>query len=141
MELHSEWITGFVDGEGCFHVSITKNEGMKLGYQVLPEFTVTQHERSIQVLHGLKTFFGTGVVRSSQGKSKKILSYKVRNATDLRTIILPFFLKHPLKTSKNVEFLKFRRVLLMMEQGEHLTEEGLLAIQKLKIESNASRNE
>ena len=26
------WVTGFVDGEGCFHVSVTQNKNYKLGW-------------------------------------------------------------------------------------------------------------
>ena len=51
MKLDSQWITGFVDGEGCFHVGINPHPSMKTGFQVLPEFTVVQHERDVQVLH------------------------------------------------------------------------------------------
>jgi hypothetical protein len=45
MELSPDWVVGFVDGEGCFHVSITRHPSMKIGYQVLPEFVVVQHRR------------------------------------------------------------------------------------------------
>jgi hypothetical protein len=44
MNLNAQWVVGFVDGEGCFHVGINQNESMSLGVQVLPEFTVVQHE-------------------------------------------------------------------------------------------------
>src|SRR5437867_1233634 len=54
MDLDAGWITGFVDGEGCFHVGIAKHPEMTAGVQVLPEFTVVQHERDVQVLHALK---------------------------------------------------------------------------------------
>ena len=43
--LDANWIVGFVDGEGCFHVSINKMHKMTLGLQVLPEFRVVQHHR------------------------------------------------------------------------------------------------
>ncbi len=43
--LDAKWIVGFVDGEGCFHVAINKIPEMSLGWQVLPEFRVVQHER------------------------------------------------------------------------------------------------
>ena len=36
-KLTDQWILGFVDGEGCFHIGITVNKTMKLGYQVIPE--------------------------------------------------------------------------------------------------------
>ena len=70
MTLDAKWITGFVDGEGCFFVGINKHPDMSTGYQVLPEFTVVQHERDVQLLHALKAFFDCGVVRTNHGDRK-----------------------------------------------------------------------
>jgi hypothetical protein len=67
MKLNAQWVVGFVDGEGCFHIGINQNPEMKLGVQVLPEFTVVQHEVDVQVLYGLKDYFGCGVVRKNHG--------------------------------------------------------------------------
>ena len=122
MKLDAQWITGFVDGEGCFHVGINPHNDMTTGYQVLPEFTVVQHERDVQVLHALKTHFGCGVVRVNHGDR---MAYRVRSKEHLLERIVPFFVKHPLKTKKNVDFKKFRRILLMMEADKHLTSEGV----------------
>ena len=133
MNLDSHWVVGFVDGEGCFHVGINAHADMKVGYQVLPEFTVVQHERDAQVLHGLKAFFGCGVVRANHGDR---LAYRVRSLEHLRERIVPFFLSHPLKTKKNVDFLKFRDVLLLMERGEHLTPEGIDNIRRITAVMN-----
>jgi len=133
MNLHAEWITGFVDGEGCFHVGINAHEEMKVGFQVLPEFTVVQHERDVQILHALKAYFGCGVVRVNHGDR---MAYRVRSADQLREIIVPFFMKHPLKTRKNVDFKKFRKVLLKMEKGIHLTNEGIEEIRNIATQMN-----
>jgi hypothetical protein len=134
MNLEAQWIVGFVDGEGCFHVGINQNKEMTLGVQVLPEFTVVQHEIDEQVLHGLKDYFGCGVVRVNHGSR---LSYRVRGQANLRDRIIPFFEKHKLKTRKNVDFKKFRKVLLLMEKGEHLKPEGLEKIRKIKASMNS----
>ena len=133
MNLDPHWIVGFVDGEGCFHVGINAHADMKAGHQVLPEFTVVQHERDAQVLHGLKAFFGCGVVRVNHGDR---LAYRVRSTEHLRERVLPFFLSHPLKTKKNVDFLKFRDVLLLMERGEHLTPQGIENIRSIAAVMN-----
>ena len=50
--------------------------------------------------------------------------------------VIPFFEKHPLKTRKRVDFAKFRRVLLQMERGEHLTEEGVEEIRRIASQMN-----
>ena len=135
MDLNAQWIVGFVDGEGCFHIGINKNQEMKLGVQVLPEFTVVQHEVDEQVLHALKAYFGCGVVRKNHGTR---LCYRVRGHENLLHKILPFFEKHQLKTRKRVDFAKFRKVVLQMEKGEHLTHDGLEKIREIKTTMNST---
>ena len=133
MKLDAQWITGFVDGEGCFHVGINPHKEMASGYQVLPEFTVVQHERDVQILHALKAYFGCGVVRGNHGDR---MAYRVRSKKHLLERIVPFFVEHPLKTKKNVDFQKFRRILLMMEKGVHLTGEGIEEIRAIAKQMN-----
>ena len=133
MQLEAQWVVGFVDGEGCFHVGINVHPEISAGHQVLPEFTVVQHERDIQILHALKAFFGCGVVRRSHGDR---MAYRVRSKEHLLRMILPFFMAHPLKTKKNIDFLKFRDVLLLMENDRHLTREGVDAIRAIASEMN-----
>ena len=133
MNLDAQWITGFVDGEGCFHVAINKHSDMTAGYQVLPEFTVVQHERDVQVLHALKAHFDCGVVRKNHGDR---MAYRVRGQKHLLERIIPFFVEHPLKTKKHVDFEKFRKVLLMMEAGEHLTPDGIERIRAVASRMN-----
>jgi hypothetical protein len=133
MKLEAQWIVGFVDGEGCFHIGISKNPGLKLGIQVLPEFTVVQHKRDIQILHALKTHFGCGVVRTNHGDR---MAYRVRDRKHLTERIVMFFMRHQLKSKKRQDFDKFRRVLRMMDAGEHLTAEGLDKIKEIAAQMN-----
>jgi len=132
-QLQTQWVVGFVDGEGCFHIGISHHSQCTLGYQVLPEFTVVQHSRDVQVLHALKTFFGCGVVRRHGATT---CCYRVRHHTHLQTHIVPFFEKHPLRTKKRLDFIQFRRVLLWMDRGDHLTPEGLARIRNVQGRMN-----
>ena len=146
MQLDAQWIVGFVDGEGCFHVSINPHPEMSARAQVLPEFTVVQHERDVQILHALKSHFGCGVVRKNNGDR---MAYRVRGHEHLSKNIIPFFEKHPLKTRKRVDFIKFREIVNLMSRGDHLTVDGVENIRAiaeqmnrkgLKIKSDCSGN-
>ncbi len=146
MQLDAQWIVGFVDGEGCFHVGVNAHPEMTAGAQVLPEFTVVQHERDVQVLHALKAYFGCGVVRKNHGDR---MAYRVRGHEHLSKNIVPFFEKHLLKTRKRVDFIKFREIVSLMSRGEHLNSEGVEKIRAiaeqmnrkgLKIKSDCSGN-
>lgn len=136
MKLNAQWVVGFVDGEGCFHIGINSNPQMTLGVQVLPEFTVVQHEIDEPVLHGLKAYFDCGVVRNNHGTR---MAYRVRGQDNLMQKILPFFEKHQLKTKQRVDFAKFRKVVRMMDQGEHLSPEGLKKIRQIKATMNSTK--
>jgi hypothetical protein len=133
MELDAQWIVGFVDGEGCFHVSINPHAEMTAGFQVLPEFTVVQHERDVQVLHALKAYFGCGVVRTNNGDR---MAYRVRGHEHLSKNIIPFFEKHSLKSRKRVDFAKFRDIVNLMNQGEHLKSDGVDRIREITHQMN-----
>ena len=135
MVLEAQWIVGFVDGEGCFHIGINKNLTMTCKIQILPEFTVVQHKKNIQVLYALKEHFKCGVVRVNHGDR---YAYRVRGLNNINTSVIPFFEKHQLKTKKNVDFIKFRKVvkIMMLEQNKHLTFEGIEEIKKVKETMN-----
>ena len=137
MKLHAEWVTGFVDGEGCFHVGVNRHDDMNCGHQILPEFTVVQHERDVDLLIALREFFGCGVVRTNHGNRS---AYRVRGRRDLLERIVPFFVEHPLRTQKRIDFEKFRSVLLMMRAGDHLTTEGVDPIRRLAGGMNRGRS-
>ena len=129
----AQWVVGFVDGEGCFYVGINSHPEMTAGFQVLPEFTVVQHQRDTQILYGLKKFLGCGVVRSNHGDR---MAYRVRSLEHLNTIIVPFFERHTLHSKKHVDFIKFRRILMLINRKEHLTAIGIEAIRAIASEMN-----
>ena len=125
--LDSRWVSGFVDGEGCFHVSINKIPKMSIGWQVLPEFRIVQHERDESVLKELQQFFGAGKVVTNHGARKEL---RIRKLNDLRNVVL-FFKQHQLRTEKKKNFEIFAKILELMEHKKHLTVEGLTDIANL----------
>lgn len=135
MELSPQWVVGFVDGEGCFFIGIQRNPKTTSGFQVIPEFRIIQHERDIAVLHALKRFFGFGTVCQNHGDRWELRVRKLDHLIEVSA----FFLKQSLKTKKNVDFLKFRDVISMMEKGEHLTDSGLRRIASIASQMNTGK--
>ena len=125
------WIVGFVDGEGCFSVAIQRCRVVKLGWQVFPEFVVTQGAKSLSALELLQRFFGCGrihVNRRHDNHKEDLYRYCVRPVADLRERIIPFFRSNPLKTAKQRDFLLFAQVLDLMKIRRHLSLSGLREI-------------
>ena len=124
----AQWIVGFVDGEGCFSISVVRNAVCRLGWQVQHEFSVTQGAPSRFALELLKSEFGCGAIIENQRRDNHrhpLLRFSVKRRADLVGIVVPFFEEHPLVTSKAADLKRFRDVLQIMEAGRHLTESGL----------------
>ena len=124
MELTPEWVVGFVDGEGSFFIGIQRNPTVRIGLQVIPEFRVVQHKRDIDVLHGLKRFFGFGRVCQNHDDRWE---FRVRRIEQLAGVVR-FFDQHPLRTKKRIDAHKFADVLRIMSEGRHLTKDGVREI-------------
>ena len=125
--LDPQWVTGFVDGEGCFHISINKHPRMTMKWQVLPEFRIVQHSRDEQLLKELQRFFQAGKVVVNHGDRKEL---RIRKLEELKTIV-NFFEHNKLQTQKRSDFQLFSEVLSLMERREHLTDAGLWKIANL----------
>jgi len=61
-KLYPWWVTGFVDGEGCFHVEVRKNLSSKLGWVVVPRFSITLHEKDKAELEAVIKSLGVGKI-------------------------------------------------------------------------------
>jgi len=128
------WIVGFTDGEGCFSVSIFRNKTSRFGWQVMPEFVITQSAKSLKVLQMTQKYFGCGKIfinKRYDNHHEHLYRYCVRNRDDLNKIIIPFFINNPLLTEKRRNFELFRNVLSLMNKDEHLNEKGLQKIGNL----------
>ena len=135
--LEPQWIVGFVDGEGCFCVSIHRNPYVRQtrGWQVHPVFQVYQHERHRAVLEELRAFFGCGSIRA-KGPNSRVSTYAVDGLRDLEEKVLPFFERHPLRV-KGSDFDAFAVIVKAMRRKEHLTSDGFEGLVRLAYGMNA----
>ena len=125
--LDPTWITGFLDGEGCFYVGINQHNRTK-NRQLLPEFRIVQHKRDEQVLHRIQKFFGFGVVTVNHGDRKE---FRVRGLDNLNKIV-EFFKTYKFQTfSKQKSFDVFSEIMKMMCNKEHLSDDGRKRIANL----------
>src|SRR3990167_10844466 len=113
------WIVGFTDGEGCFSVSIVKNKTSSIGWQVMPEFVITQGESSLDALIKIKEFFDCGNIfinRRYDNHTENLYRYCIRSHKDLNEKIIPFFTKYKLHTSKYSQFIRFVKIMNLIQK-------------------------
>ena len=134
----ANYITGFVDGEGSFHVAVQRNPTVKCGWQIVPEFHVSQHESNRHVLELIRDTLGCGYVKPNHRKNLRDVTwvYVVKAHHDLIGRVLPFFQQHPLRTSKQSDFEKFATIVVAMDKGQHRSREGLRELLRIAFSMN-----
>lgn len=60
--MNPRWVTGFIDGEGSFSVSISKNKDLKVGWRVKLIFQIELHKKDIVLLKNIKHSLGVGKI-------------------------------------------------------------------------------
>ena len=99
-----EYISGYVDGEGCFTVTFNKRKKARLGWELRPSFSVSQNEDRRQVLDIIQKYFGCGSIR--RDFSDKTVKFEIRNHEDIITKVIPHFEKFPLLSKKQKDSKK-----------------------------------
>jgi LAGLIDADG endonuclease len=135
MDLNS-YISGFVDGEGCFCVSFQPSNRHCLGWEVRPSFSVSQNADRAQLLHVIKEKWECGSIRPD--RSDKTLKFEVRNVGDLVSKVIPHFRSFPLMSSKQSDLDRFARICEAVSEGAHRELNGFEKIVRLAMEMNPS---
>ncbi len=124
--LNPYYITGFVDGEGSFSVSISPRNFKNVKWEIRPSFSISQHKRNRSILFKIKDYFQCGTIRPN--RKDNTYKYEVRSVEELDKKIIPHFKKYPLQTDKKKDFEVFTSIIQLMKEGRHLTKEGLAEI-------------
>jgi LAGLIDADG endonuclease len=135
MDLNS-YISGFVDGEGCFCVSFQPSKRHRFGWEVRPSFSVSQNADRAELLYVIQKKWECGFIRPD--RSDKTLKFEVRNVGNLVAKVLPHFRAYPLMSSKQIDFERFARICELVSEERHLELEGFEQIVRLAMEMNPS---
>lgn len=135
-EFLSAYISGYVDGEGCFTVSISPRAKLLVGWEVRPSLSVSQNGDRAEVLHALQAYFGCGSIRPD--RSDRTLKWETRRLEDLLERVIPHFERYPLLSGKRLDFERFADVCRLVAAGAHRGRAGLVEIVELARRMNPS---
>jgi hypothetical protein len=76
---------------------------------------VTQKANSAGILYDLKRFFGCGSV-NIDNQDYNTLKFQVQSHDDLLTKVFPHFEKYPLQTSKQLNYLDFQSIAMLLKE-------------------------
>jgi hypothetical protein len=122
----ASYISGYVDGEGCFTVSVAPRSTLLVGWEVRPSISVSQNADRSEVLLLIRRYFGCGTIRPD--RSDRTLKWEVRRLAFLVERIIPHFRTYPLLSGKQRDFESFAAVCERMAHGDHRSSAGLQEI-------------
>jgi hypothetical protein len=137
------WVSGFIDGEGCFTASLFLDKDMTWGLQAQAEFNVVQNNVDKTLLEAIKIYFDNkGAVYS---RPNDMSVYAVRKIIDLKQTIIPNFERYPLISNKGQELITFNHFLDEFSSRKHIGKSMECRDQYLKLidiikDLNAKRN-
>jgi hypothetical protein len=126
------FITGFVDAEGCFSLSLSPDNRAVTKYSVSLLFVINLHIKDIKILQGIQQTLGVGRIYTSE----KVASYRVKGIKNL-AILVDHFSKYPLVSTKAYTYELFKQAFLIIAAKEHLKLEGLAKLVALKSVINS----
>ncbi|MHB8641802.1 MAG: LAGLIDADG family homing endonuclease [Gaiellaceae bacterium] len=129
------YIAGYVDGEGSFSVAVQRNRTCRVGFQLVPEFHVSQNGDRAQVLGLMRDRLGCGYIKPNS-KRDRALVFVVRKRKDLLERVIPFFEINPMLSSKQADFEKFAGLVRELALGHHRTDAGFRRLLELALSMN-----
>lgn len=138
-KLNPWFVTGFIDAEGSFTVTVVKDSRRKLGWRVECKFQLGIHERDLPLLQQIREFFG-GIGNIYKSGSPQMNNYVISSNEDL-LILVNHLENYPLLTQKGGDFLLFKKVVELVNNKAHLSIEGLHQIINIKASINLGLSE
>lgn len=128
--LNPHWLSGFINAEGSFFISVDSNEKRKAGYAVSLVFSLSQDLRDLELLNRLVDYLGCGIVREHPNRNTAELI--ITKNGDINLKLIKFLTKFPLSGVKLLDFERFKQVSFLIENKMHLTQDGIELIKTIK---------
>ena len=139
-KLNPHYVVGFIDGEGCFSVSIGKHKTLKRGFEVRPEFEIELRKDDQEILERIAVTVGVGKIYDLSYERYgwyPHAKYKITSVWDMHDYLFPFLDRYPLQAKKAKSYSLFREIVLMLCRKEHLSDTGFEKIVRLRTKLRA----
>lgn len=136
--LDDSWLLGFTESEGSFSASILKDTSTyRLRYILTQKHKINKYvlEYILELFNNLnkKNMCGS-VVEHSTGKD--VYELRVNGLTNILIIIINYFDKYEFISKKKDSYKKFKEVVLLIKNKDHLNKDIISKIQKKCKEIN-----
>lgn len=123
------WLSGFIDADGSFYGSYTRDKRMSSGFQLQLRFAITQ--KDLSVLKHIAMLFDVKVRYNKKG-----FYYFILSSTNLLDLVVDYLKKYPLKSKKAISFLRWYKLYRLYKDKEHLDMDPSFLKKKVKLINN-----
>jgi hypothetical protein len=138
MLFHPNYISGLVQADGSFFVTISKNPKSRYGLRIRATFTITQNLDSIGILQQVQSYFKCGNVFINEKRGSA--EFVVNSIPDLQRWIIPHFISYPLHCSKQRSFLIFLSIVDILDKKAHYNKEVFASLIQMAFTMNEVTN-
>lgn len=142
------WLLGFIEGEGCF--SINKRNNYRL------DFSLCQSSTNLELLQKIKIYLenlpsgastngnydgalGISMVRTNNPNHQPTVRIETARVPYITDIFIPFLESLTWRSKKELDFQDWKNILLLKEQGHHLSNQGVKLIDLILSQMNNNR--
>ena len=136
-KLNPWWITGFIDGEGCFYVAFEITKNKKISVRL--SFSVSQNKSSHAItIQKIAEIFGSSLKSETSNVrvDGQTVKYETRSLDNLIKNVIPHFDAYPLQSKKHNNFLAWRQIAFMVKNESPLSKPSLSKIVDLAFAMN-----
>lgn len=139
MKLPPNYVCGFVDGEGCFTITISKHKQKKLGLDARLHFEIELRDDDEEILKSIQETIGCGKIYHLNYEKygwHPHVELKVSSIKEIKEKLIPFFQKYQLRGKKYYSFQYFILAAEIFYAKKHLTTEGIKELYAIRSKMN-----
>ena len=129
-DFYNHWLAGFTDADANFQIKIVKKPN-KNKPEIRLNYQIDQKNNDILIL--IKEFFGGNI---GYRKSQDIYYYDSTSFGSANKVV-KYFDEYHLQSNKYINYLKWRKAYVLIQNKDHLNEIGINKIIKLKNSMNS----
>lgn len=143
---NDSWLTGFIDSNGSFSVQHTKVENKAKKRKISCRLRIEQIRLDpvtgnsyFNVLTDISKFFHCNLltrIQKSTSNEYYIISASSNNSLE---ILVNYLDKHCLLSSKYLDYIDWREIVLLMLENKHYTEQGIIKTDSVRNNMNRNR--
>jgi hypothetical protein len=136
----NSWLSGFIDSDGHFFVRL-RNKSVSCGFELVQASSDHKGRSKKEIMLSLAEFFNNKLINITKDYCKGKLQYGIRFSNINSNLkLIDYLSNYPLFSSKFQNYNDFKKVIMMINEKEHKTEEGILKILEITKTINSRRN-